>query len=138
MSSLSSHPRGAEASWQNPRVLSALLALFLTGAAFGAVVMKFTGRGQSSTMAATNPPVWKNEDSKKVLELFQRELALDEKQGPAMEIVLDDFGMYLQNLQNQLEEVRQDGRQRIMKILTPEQQEKFRRVVAPVLARGLH
>lgn len=137
MSSLSSHPRAAEASWQNPRVLLALMAVFLTGAAFGAVIIKFTNRSMGAALAQTQAPVWKNEDSKTVLELFRKELTLTEKQSADMEIVLDDFSMYLQNLQGQLEDVRQDGRQRIMKILTAEQQEKFKKVVAPVLARPL-
>ena len=136
MSSLSSHPRGADASWQNPRVLLALMAVFLMGAAFGGVVLKFTGRSNGVTMSQA-PPVWKNQDSKTVLNLFKRELTLSEKQSADMEIVLDDFSMYLQNLQGQLEDVRQDGRQRIMKILTAEQQEKFKKVVAPVLAQPL-
>ena len=135
MSSLSSHSR-ADASWQNPRVLLALLAVFLTGAAFGAVVMKFTYRANAMATAGS-APTWKNEDSKAVLALFKRELSLTDKQAADMEIVLDDFSMYLQNLQGQLEDVRHDGRQRIMKILTPEQQEKFKRVVAPVLAQPL-
>jgi uncharacterized membrane-anchored protein YhcB (DUF1043 family) len=137
MSSLSSHPRAAEASWQNPRVLLALMAVFLTGAAFGAVIIKFTNRATASAMTQTQAPQWKNEDSKTVLELFRKELTLTDKQSADMEIVLDDFSMYLQNLQGQLEDVRQDGRQRIMKILTAEQQEKFKKVVAPILARPL-
>lgn len=137
MSSLSSHPRGADASWQNPRVLLALLAVFLTGAAFGAVVLKLSYRASAVGQTA-KAPAWTNEDSKTVLTLFKKELSLTEKQGQDMEIVLDDFSMYLQNLQGQLEDVRLDGRQRILKILTPEQQEKFKRVVAPVLAQPLH
>lgn len=135
MSSLSSS-RSADASWQNPRVLLALLAVFLTGAAFGAVVLKLTYRAQA-TATTGSAPAWSNEDSKTVLGLFKRELTLTEKQSAEMEIVLDDFSMYLQNLQGQLEEVRHDGRERIMKILTPEQKEKFKRVVAPVLAQPL-
>jgi Spy/CpxP family protein refolding chaperone len=114
----------------------ALMAVFLTGAAFGAVVMKFSGRAGAQAMAQTAPS-WTAKDSRTVLELFKRDLNLTDKQSADMEIVLDDFSMYLQNLQSQLEDVRQDGRQRIMKILTPEQQEKFKKVVAPVLAQGL-
>lgn len=136
MSSLSSRSRSSEASWQHPRVLLAVMAVFLTGAAFGAVVMKFTYRS-AAPAATASAPTWTNEDSKAVLGLFKRELSLSEKQSTDMEIVLDDFSMYLQNLQGQLEDVRHDGRQRIMKILTPEQQEKFKRVVAPVLSRPL-
>lgn len=124
----------ADVSWQNPRVMVALMAVFLMGAAFGGVVMKFT---LGAKVAAQSAPTWKAEDRKQVFQLFQKELNLTQEQSGQLEIVLDDFSMYIQNLQAQYEEVRASGRDRIMRILTPEQQEKFKKLVTQLPGRPL-
>jgi len=44
--------------------------------------------------------------------------------------VLDDYKMYYQNLQEQLEEVRSTGKNDILKILDEVQRQKFEKLVA--------
>ena len=128
-------PAAADVSWQNPRVLVALMAVFLMGAAFGGVIMKVAIAKVSSGAAPAT--TWKPEDRKQVFQTFQKELSLSPEQSSQLEIVLDDFSMYIQNLQAQYEEVRASGRDRILRILTPEQQEKFKKVVNQLPGRPL-
>ncbi len=46
-----------------------------------------------------------------------------------METEIDDFVMYYQGLQGQMDDWRAEGKKRIMQILNPEQQKKFERIM---------
>jgi Spy/CpxP family protein refolding chaperone len=107
-------------SWSHPKVLTALLAVFLAGAASGALVMKFSQR-TSATAAKT----MRHMDRAALLAYFRKELDLTVEQQKQVETLLDDHFKYLQTLGAQMEEVRHFGRDSIAKLLTPEQRKRF-------------
>jgi uncharacterized membrane-anchored protein YhcB (DUF1043 family) len=107
-------------SWSHPKVLTALLAVFLAGAASGALVMKFSQR-TSATAAKT----MRQMDRAALLAYFRKELDLTVEQQKQVETLLDDHFKYLQTLGAQMEEVRHFGRDSIAKLLTPDQRKRF-------------
>jgi Spy/CpxP family protein refolding chaperone len=119
--------------WRNWRVILTLLAVFLAGAAVGAWSMRYgiyhLPRGQG--------PYWKEGGKEISLQRFKRELDLTPEQAAQMESVLDDFVLYYQTLQTQMDEVRASGKERIVRILNPEQRKKFDRLMADLQARRL-
>jgi uncharacterized membrane protein len=113
------------ASWQNPKVALTLLLVFLCGAAAGAVGMRFT-----SVAAAAKPvPAWKDGGRDVTLQRFKKELKLNGKQAAELEEVLDDFMKYYQTLQAQMDEVRANGKERILGVLDDSQKEKFNQMM---------
>ena len=108
-------------SWSHPKVLTAFLAVFVAGAATGALSMKMVARsGFNSTSRAM-----RQMDRKQLVELFNKELKLSDKQQQQVESLLDDDFKYLQTLGAQMEEVRGHGRESIAKLLDAEQRKKF-------------
>lgn len=115
----------ASAPWANPRILYTLLAVFLCGAAAGAVAMKLT----VSPERHRGGPWWKEGAREISLQKFKKELALNPGQAEEMERVLDDFMMYYQTLQAQMEDVRATGKQRILKLLDDDQKLRFKKMI---------
>ncbi len=113
------------ATWQNPRILCILLLVFLCGAAAGAITMRL---GFSQTRRDLT--YWKEEGKEISLERFRKELSLTAEQARQMEVVLNDFVMYYQTLQQQMVEVKASGKARILQILNEEQRQKFLRIVS--------
>jgi Spy/CpxP family protein refolding chaperone len=109
------------ASWSHPKVITALLAVFLAGAASGALGMKLYSRGTFNP----NSRAMRQMDRTALLDYFKKELDLSDKQRHQVETLLDDHFKYLQSLGAQMEEVRVFGRESISKMLTPEQRKKF-------------
>jgi Spy/CpxP family protein refolding chaperone len=60
---------------------------------------------------------------------------LTSEQAREVQGALDDYVLYYQNLQGQMEDIRSQGHKRIMKILTPEQQKKFERMSSDLSRR---
>jgi hypothetical protein len=110
---MSEHP-----TWQNPRILCILLLVFLCGSMAGAVAMRL-GFGRTYRR---DPTSWTQEIS---LDRFKRELNLSADQARQMEVVLNDFVMYYQTLQEQMIEVRASGKNKILQVLNEEQKQKF-------------
>ncbi len=123
---MTSHPE--RISWQNPKVLITLFTVFLMGSAFGGVIVKF-GLKDVITRNAS----WRANDKVQLFQKFKTELNLTPQQAEQVDIVLDDFTMYMQSLQAQMEETRGGAKERISKILTPEQQDKFKRILGDSL-----
>jgi Spy/CpxP family protein refolding chaperone len=115
----------AQSPWRNPKILAVLLLVFLTGSAAGALGFRYVNRA-----ATKSGPSWKEGGREISLQKIRGELDLTTEQAKEVEIVLDDFMMYYQTLQAQMDEVRANGRERILKILKPEQQEKFGRMLS--------
>jgi Spy/CpxP family protein refolding chaperone len=93
-----------------------LLLVFLCGGVAGAMVMSFwfhpmmhSPRGQGATMTMSTTE-WKEQ------------LGLSEDQTKQLTSILDDFSRYYDNLLA-------DGNSRIQQILTPEQKEKYERMM---------
>ena len=88
--------------WKNPRIVYTLLFVFLSGAVAGAVTARF---GMSSERHRPGP-FW-NEGGREIsLQRFKKELDLTTQQAGEIESVLDDFVMYYQTLQAQMDDVR--------------------------------
>ncbi len=118
-------------SWQNPRILSILLLLFLCGGVTGALVMRY--RLHSTLHRSTAPTPEQLRDF--TLGKFQRELDLTPEQSEEIKLVLDDFFKYYHSLQSQMDEIRSVGRDRIIKSLKEEQRQKFEKMMHELQAR---
>ncbi|MDX2151708.1 MAG: hypothetical protein SFV54_13300 [Bryobacteraceae bacterium] len=120
--------------WQNPRVLSTLLLVFLCGGLTGALVMRY-----GVTMAIKGlGPYWKEGGKDRTLSKWKQELSLTPEQADQIEVVLDDFVMYYDALQAQMDGVKADGKARIMNILNEEQRRKFEKMVSEMQVKQLH
>jgi hypothetical protein len=108
-------------TWQNPRILSTLVLVFLTGALAGAIGMRaglHSGVQRSGTY-------WRGEKVQFSYELLKRDLNLSADQSSKLKTILDDFAKYHDDLELQIDDVRATGRNRILQILTPEQRKRF-------------
>jgi hypothetical protein len=119
------------APWQNPRILYTLLCVFLSGALFGALAMRFT----ISPERQRGGPYWKEGAREISLQKFKKELDLTPEQAREMETVLDDFMMYYQTLQAQMDDVRATGKQRIMRLLREDQKQKFEKMIGDIQSK---
>lgn len=117
------------APWANPRILYTLLAVFLSGAALGAVVMKFSVSPERHPNNKAWPSSWKDGARDISLQRFKKELDLTPDQAEEMERILDDFMMYYQTLQAQMDDVLGTGKQRILRILREDQKKKFEKMI---------
>lgn len=106
-----------------------LLTIFLCGAAAGALTVRLTAQH------APAGPYWKEGGRELTLEMMRKELNLTPAQATQIETVLDDFVIYYQNLQGQMDDFRSDGKQRITQVLTPEQRVKFEKMMTNLSAR---
>jgi len=106
-----------------------LLTVFLCGAAAGALVIRVSNSLTAPRVAA-NAPQWKEGQRELTITLLRKELDLTPGQAKEIETVLDDFVLYYQNLQGQMDDWRTDGKKRIMAALTPEQQAKFDKLLS--------
>ena len=122
------------ASWQNPRIVLLLSLVFLCGAVSGALVFRLAYAPTSSPKVGS---YWKEGGREISLQRFKKELNLSPEQSAEIESVLDDFVMYYQMLQTQMEDVRGNGKQRIVQALSPEQRLKFERMLDEMQAKSL-
>ena len=121
------------APWRNPRILYTLLFVFLSGAVAGAAVMRFAFAPERHVGGA----YWKEGAREISLHRFKKELDLTPEQAKDMETVLDDFMMYYQSLQAQMDDVRAIGKTRILKILREDQKAKFEKMIGDIQTKQL-
>jgi hypothetical protein len=140
------------APWQNPRILTTLLLVFVAGAASGALLMRYglhdvlhrasslrTAFQSAPVPPPASPPAPHASSHDAVLNRFQTELGLSGAQTQKLALVLDDYSQYYQSLQDQLDDLRATGKTRIMQILDAGQREKFEKMMsdlAPQLTTG--
>lgn len=115
------------AAWQNPRILSTLMLVFLAGAATGALSMRLGLRDKLHRSTSVTPQD-ANRDA--ILNRFKSQLDLSGQQTEQLGLVLDDFGQYYQSLEEQLDDLRATGKTRIVAILNPQQRAKFEKMMA--------
>lgn len=115
-------------TWHHPKVLVLLLVVFLCGGAAGSLVTRLVS--PRSTASA-----WKDGGKTFTLEMLKKDLDLTPEQAAQIETVLDEFVLYYQNLQGQMDDFRADGKERILRVLTPDQREKFNRKMSELNAR---
>ncbi len=129
--------------WQNPRILTILMLVFVAGAATGALVMQlglhevlhrasvlrgvFPQAAAPVLPAPTTTAHQAGHDA--VLIRFQTELGLTGAQTEKLALVLDDYSQYYQSLQDQLDDLRASGKTRIMQLLNTEQRVKFEKMM---------
>lgn len=119
---------GDRISWSNPRVLAVLLLVFVSGTLSGAIAWRVRSKMLGRQVPVAASPSWNNKEG--FLNRCKKDLKLTDEQAGKMAKVLDDYKMYYQNLQEQLEEVRSTGKGDILKILDDEQRQKFEKLVA--------
>jgi len=119
------------ASWQNPRILTTLVLVFLTGAMAGAIGMREGLHAQLHRGVA----YWRGDKAEFSYQQLKTELNLTPEQSERLKTILDDFAKYHDDLEAQIEDVRATGRNRIVQILTPEQRERFEKLSGKLPAR---
>jgi Spy/CpxP family protein refolding chaperone len=115
-------------TWHNPRILLILFTVFLCGAAAGALSVRMVGHRAAA-------PYWKEGGRVLTLDLMKKELNLTPDQAAQIETVLDDFMLYYQSLQGQMDDFRADGKNKIVRVLTPEQRVKFDKMMVNLSAK---
>jgi len=117
--------------FRNPQIILVLALVFLCGSAAGALGLRYAYRP-----AAQKPvPSWKESGKEISLQKFRKELDLTEDQAKEIELILDDFMMYYQTLQAQMDDVRASGKERILRILNTNQRDKFSRMMSELQAK---
>ncbi|MCW5964704.1 MAG: hypothetical protein KIT83_11750 [Bryobacterales bacterium] len=117
-------------SWSNPRVLLTFALIFLCGALVGAIGITLTADQSVYSPAASPQEINRN----LTLNNLSTELNLNESQHERLGKVLDDYFQYYHALQDQLDEVKSSGQEKILEILTEEQRVKFQRMVSEAQA----
>jgi len=116
-------PISDRASWQNPRVLTTLVLVFLTGAMAGAITMR-AGLHDKMHRGATSP-YWREGRNEFSYDRLKKELDLTPDQSERLKTILDDFVKYHEDLQAQIEDVRATGKNRILQMLDARQRQRF-------------
>jgi hypothetical protein len=111
--------------WQNPRILSTLILVFLAGGASGALWMQLGLHDRLHHVSAASRE--SNRDFG--LQRFNSELGLSPAQSEKVALVLEDYRLYYQSLQDQLDDLRATGKTRILQILDPDQRNKFEKIM---------
>ncbi len=124
-------PPSSRKLWMNPRVILAILLVFTSGALTGALAMRFGLRSQP----APSTVYYQIGEQRVALEKLVKELDLNPSQAAQLETVLDDFVMYVQMLQTQMDEVRASGKAKILTILDDKQRVKFEKMMGELQAR---
>lgn len=75
-------------------------------------------------------PVFPKTNKEISLPHLRDELHLDQEQTKQVGAILDDVTKYTHTLQDQMDDVRADGRTRISRVLKPEQRQKFDQVLS--------
>jgi hypothetical protein len=114
------------APWRNPKVLSTLLFVFLSGAVVGAVGMRLAA---PQSRQAKTLSYWREGGKEISIQRFKKELNLTDEQASEVGTVLDDFVMYYQTLQAQMDDVRATGKNRILRLLNDDQKQKFEKMM---------
>lgn len=103
-------------SWSHPQVLSILSVVFLLGIAVGVAATHAYLHHRMMHKPATLA-VRLNE--------LKSGLSLTPEQENVVTKELDDYAKYYQNIEEERLDVAQHGRQRILNVLTPQQQKRF-------------
>jgi Spy/CpxP family protein refolding chaperone len=118
------------APWQNPRIVTTLLLVFLAGASAGALSMKM---GLHNVLHRSIGAGAREPGRDAVVQRFRTELQLTGAQADQIAAVLEDYRKYYQTIQDQLEDIRATGKGQIMRILNPEQREKFEKMMGELV-----
>jgi Spy/CpxP family protein refolding chaperone len=116
-------------SWRNPKVFRVLFMVFVAGGLSGAVTFRTARilmRKDPPAMAAAAGPSLR--DKEKAMALLKQELNLTQDQSERVSAIIDDYKRYYGNIQDQVEEVRATGKNKILEVLDPQQRSKFEKL----------
>ena len=121
------------AASKNPRVICTLAFVFLAGAVVGALSMRVGLHERlHRTVAAASQPTPRTAaadvSNDPLLERLKAQLNLSEQQAHAVATVIADYRRYYLNLQDQLDDVRSTGHERIVEVLNEEQRKQFEKM----------
>ena len=122
---------GIRPMWLSPRVIIAVFLVFSSGALVGALTMRWSMHRAENRLKA----LYTLDGPEVALNQMVKELQLDPVQAQELEMMLDDFVMYVQMLQTQMDEVRASGKSRILGILDEQQKAKFEKMMSEVQAQ---
>lgn len=105
------------------KICLVLVLVFACGGVTGVALSRRQTAQASTTRINAS---WKEMTIKRM----RQELQLTPVQSEAIEQALDDFTMYYQTLQAQMDEVRAHGKDRIQNVLNPDQKKKFEQMVS--------
>ena len=86
--------------------------------------------GLHERMHRSSAPLTSPNTSKVFLDRCTGELSLTPEQRRQMAMILDDYKQYYQNVQDQFEEVRSTGKNRILQVLDERQKIKFEQILS--------
>ena len=120
------------ADFRNQKVAATLVCIFAAGAATGALGMRLALNDRLHRVAAVaiapvrSAGIPGARDT--VLARYQTELQLTEEQSQMMRLVLEDYWRYYINLQDQLDDMRAMGKDRIVELLDAQQRQRFEKL----------
>lgn len=126
------HPTG----WRNPKVVGLLALIYLCGVITGFIILRYAN-ASAGTRAGVGH-YWTSGGKEMSLQKWKKELDLTPAQAAEMETVLDDFVMYYDTLQAQMDEVRASGKAKIEQILNERQRQKFDKMLLEFQNRQIH
>ncbi len=115
-----------EEGWSNPKILAILAVVFLCGAAFGAAGMR---QYLHHWMPSQGGREFVYQGKRLGLEQLKTELHLRPEQALRVELMLDDFGKYYQNIEDQRSEVAAMGKAKILDVLDDQQKQRFEQML---------
>ncbi len=119
-------------TWHNPRILSLLLLVFLVGVACGGFATQYA----ISHLVPRTSHSSRDSAQARTMAHLKQDLNLTPDQEHKIGILLEDLAKYYDNVQVQMDDVRQDGKERIKKLLTAEQQKKFDKIMTEMSPRA--
>jgi len=108
--------RGDRPAWQDPRVITVIVLVFMAGAMSGAIGMQKILHGRLHPKAELS------------YETLKTELNLSPDQSVKIRRILDDFVKFYQEIQAQIEDMRATGKNQIRGILDAEQRKRFDKI----------
>lgn len=126
--------KSRNADWKNSRVILILSLVFICGAATGAAFYRLGSQKVAAKQAGIS---WQASNKANTLRQLKQELSLTPEQVTEIETVLDDFAMYYQMLQSQMDEVLTTGRGRIDQVLDDQQRRKFSKIMEELRKKSL-
>ena len=108
--------RHSDAGWSNPKVLTIVAVIFLCGAAVGSALTR-------QYLHSKLFPQHQNQ-----LARLKTELNLTPEQEKIVTKELDDYAKYYQNIEEQREDVAEQGKQRILDVLNEQQKKRFNEI----------
>ena len=115
-----------KSGWSNPKVLAILAVVFLCGAAFGAAGMR---EYLHRWMPTQNGREFVYQGKRLGVEQLKSQLNLRPDQALRVELMLDDFAKYYQNIEDQRSAVAAMGKEKILEVLDDDQKQRFERML---------